>query len=232
VAEYPFTTLTPNLGVSGEGEDRFVVADVPGLIEGAHEGKGLGHRFLRHVLRCRALVMVVDLAAPDPSADLATLRSELEAFDPELVARPSVVVGTKADLVADPFAAAEGLGADVLVVSGKTGDGIGELADRLGILAREAAAEEPERLSHVVLRPGRPRFTIVRDPDGAWRVAGRGVERAVLEADLDDEDQIDRLQTRLRRMGVFRRLAADGARRGDEVRIASQVFEYVPDEET
>ena len=93
IADYPFTTLTPNLGVAGEDADRFVVADIPGLIEGASAGKGLGHRFLRHIVRCRALVLVVDLSAPDPVADLATLRAELEAYDPELADRPSIVVG-------------------------------------------------------------------------------------------------------------------------------------------
>ena len=101
IAAYPFTTLTPNLGVAGGDGDRFVVADVPGLIEGAADGKGLGHRFLRHVVRCRALVLVVDLSAEDPAADLAVLRAELGAYDPALAARPAVVVGTKADLVDD-----------------------------------------------------------------------------------------------------------------------------------
>ena len=100
IADYPFTTLSPNLGVAGE-EERFVVADVPGLVEGAHEGKGLGHRFLRHVSRCRALVLVVDLSAPDPAADLATVRAELEAYDRAMAARPSLVVGTKRDLAPD-----------------------------------------------------------------------------------------------------------------------------------
>jgi len=82
IADYPFTTLTPNLGVAGSDEDRFVVADIPGLVEGAHEGRGLGHRFLRHIIRCRALVLIVDLANEDPAADLMTLRHELAAYDP------------------------------------------------------------------------------------------------------------------------------------------------------
>src|SRR5919197_220206 len=94
IADYPFTTLTPNLGVAGEDE-RFVVADVPGLIEGAHEGRGLGHRFLRHVTRCRALAVVVDLSSADPVADVRAVREELAAYDPEMGARPHVVVGSK-----------------------------------------------------------------------------------------------------------------------------------------
>ncbi|HEX6264657.1 MAG TPA: GTPase ObgE, partial [Actinomycetota bacterium] len=109
IADYPFTTLTPNLGVADAGDDRFVVADIPGLVEGAHEGKGLGHRFLRHITRCRALVLVVDLSSPDAPADLETVRAELRAYDPELAERPSLVVGTKVDLVEDPARAADAI---------------------------------------------------------------------------------------------------------------------------
>jgi GTP-binding protein len=229
IANYPFTTLTPNLGVAGDAADRFVVADVPGLIEGASEGRGLGHRFLRHVVRCRALVLVIDLADADPAADLAVLREELGAYDPELAERPAIVVGTKADLVEDPNLAATGLGPTALIVSAVTGDGLDALLDRLGLLAREAAEAAPEREPHVVLRPGRPRFTITRAEDGRWQVHGRSVERWVLEADLDDDDEVLRLQARLRKDGLDRKLAALGAKPGDEVEIRGRVFEYVPD---
>ena len=124
IADYPFTTLSPNLGVAGE-EERFVVADVPGLVEGAHEGKGLGHRFLRHVSRCRALVLVVDLSAPDPAADLATVRAELEAYDRAMAARPSLVVGTKRDLAPDVDPQAL-LGSGAIAVSAVTGEGVAD----------------------------------------------------------------------------------------------------------
>jgi GTPase len=231
IANYPFTTLTPNLGVAGGDADRFVVADIPGLIEGASEGKGLGHRFLRHIVRCRALVLVVDLSAEDPAADLAILHEELSAYDPELAARPSIVVGTKADLVDDPDAAGAVLGGDALVVSAMTGDGLDELLDRLGLLAASAEDSVPERQTYVVLRPGRPRFTVVREPDGRWRVAGRSVERWVLETDLDDESDAETLAGRLKKEGVERKLASLGARRGDEVAILDRVFEYLPDDE-
>ena len=230
IANYPFTTLTPNLGVAGGDADRFVVADIPGLIEGASQGKGLGHRFLRHIVRCRALVLVVDLAADDPAADLATLQTELAAYDPELAARPSIVVGTKADLVDEPAVAAAGLGADALVVSAMTGEGLDELLERLGLLATRAEESEPDRRTHVVLRPGRPRFTVVREPDGRWRVSGRSVERWVLEADLDDEGDAETLAGRLKKEGVERKLASLGARHGDEVAILDRVFEYLPDD--
>jgi GTP-binding protein len=226
IADYPFTTLTPNLGVAEAGEERFVVADIPGLVEGAHEGKGLGDRFLRHVTRCRALVLVVDLSSADPSGDLETVRSELRAYDPELAERPSILVGAKADLVEDPDAAADAIRA--LPVSGLTGEGMDVLGSQLERLSRRAAAEQPPRAPYVVLRPGRPRFTVSRE-DGGWRVSGRNVERWVRETDLDDERQVTDLQRRLIKEGVERQLTRAGARRGDEIRISDRAFEFLPE---
>ncbi|HWO70204.1 MAG TPA: GTPase ObgE [Actinomycetota bacterium] len=227
IADYPFTTLTPNLGVAGR-EHRFVVADVPGLVEGAHEGRGLGHRFLRHVTRCRALVLVVDLSSPDPARDLATLREELRAYDPALALRPQLVVGTKADLVPDPAAAAAALGPGALVTSAVTGLGLDALAQRLEELVRELPAEARE--PYVVLRPARPRFVVRREGE-RFRVVGPQIERWVAEADLEDPRQVVSLQRRLAREGVERELTRKGARRGDEVVIGDRVFEFIPDEE-
>ncbi len=229
IAPYPFTTLSPNLGVA-EIDGRIVVADVPGLIEGAHEGRGLGHRFLRHVSRCRALVLVVDLSAPDPAADLATVRAELAAYDPDLLARPALVVGTKADLVPDPDAAARQLDPGVVAVSGVTGFGLEELRERLAALAREAERLAEPRQPLVVLRPARKPFEVRREGD-RFRVIGRSVERWVAETDLEDPEQVRRLQRRLLRAGVERELAAAGARRGDEVWIGPHAFEFQPEEE-
>jgi GTP-binding protein len=231
IADYPFTTLTPNLGVAETGEGRAVVADVPGLIEGAHQGRGLGHRFLKHIVRCRALVLVVDLSSADPAADLAVLRTELGSYDQTLVTRPSIVVGTKADLVDDPAAALATLQPDALAVSAITGTGLEELRERVNALASEAAASEPERSTHVVLRPGRPRFAVKRDERGTWHVEGRSVERWVLETDLDDADELAKLQRNLRREGVFRVLEASGVAEGDDVEIRGLVFAFVPDTE-
>jgi GTP-binding protein len=230
IADYPFTTLTPNLGVAGVDAERFVVADVPGLIEGASEGRGLGHRFLRHVLRCRALLLVVDLTAADPAEDLRVLRSELATYDPELAERPAVVVGTKIDLVDAADGPLLPLGPDVIRVSAVTGEGLETLQERLGRLAKEAATNQPERQPYVVLRPGRPRFTVTRSDDGTFHVRGRNVERWVQEADLDDERDVQRLQSRLRKEGVDRKLADMGAQPGDDVEIRGRVFEYVPDD--
>jgi GTP-binding protein len=226
IADYPFTTLHPNLGVAGD-DQRFVVADVPGLVEGAHEGRGLGLAFLRHVSRCRVLVYVVDLSG-DPRADLETVRSEVAAFDPALAERRLLVVGTKVDLVPD-LPDPEEAGVD-LMVSGVTGEGIGRLQARLHDLVEAARDEEPKRSSYVVLRPGRDPFVVKREGD-RFRVTGPRVERWVAEADVEDPRQVRELQRRLVRAGVERRLAEAGARRGDEVVIGRTAFEFVPEEE-
>ena len=127
-------------------------------------------------------------------------------------------------------AARAGLPGDTLVVSAMTGEGLDELLEALGLLVSEAEAAEAGRQPWVVLRPGRPRFTVEREADGRWRVSGRNVERWVLETDLDDAGAVAVLQRRLRKEGVERKLASLGARRGDEVAILDRVFEYLPDE--
>ncbi|MDP9342149.1 MAG: GTPase ObgE [Actinomycetota bacterium] len=236
IADYPFTTLTPNLGVA-EGEQRFVVADIPGLVEGAHEGRGLGHRFLRHVMRCRVLAVVVDLAAEDPVQDTSTLVEELAAYDPSLAERLRVVAATKSDLV-DPSERSERVAAleqfgPAVAVSGLTGEGVDELRNRLEELAArasEAAEAAQDRGPLVVLRPGRERFTVRREGE-RFRVAGRHVERWVAETDFEDPAEVVSLQNRLKREGVERRLAAAGARRGDEVVIGDRAFEFFPEEQ-
>lgn len=226
IADYPFTTLTPNLGVTEAGDERFVVADIPGLVGGAHEGKGLGHRFLRHITRCRALVIVVDLSSQDAPSDLETVRAELRAYDPDLAERPSLVVGTKVDLVEDPARAADTIRG--LPVSAVSGEGLELLATQLEQLSRQGAAQLPPRAPYVVLRPGRARFTISREA-GGWRVVGRNVERWVHETDLDDERALVALQRKLIKEGVERQLAKAGARRGDEIRISDRTFEFLPE---
>jgi len=226
IADYPFTTLSPNLGVAGEDE-RFVVADVPGLVEGASEGRGLGHRFLRHVSRCRALVLVVDLSAPDPSADLEVVRNELGAYDPTLLTRPNLVAGTKADLAPNADVQAV-LGSGAISVSAVTDEGMDRLRERLTALAAEADTTAEDRTSYVVLRPARPRFTVRREGE-RFRVVGRGVERWVSETDLEDPAKVERLQRRLVKEGVERELVSAGARRGDEVVIGDVAFEFIPE---
>jgi GTPase len=226
IAPYPFTTVSPNVGVAEADDRRFVIADVPGLIEGAHGGKGLGLDFLRHVARARVLVYVVDLAG-DPLADLKTVREEVAAFDPDLGTRRSLVVGTKSDLLGDGFAAPSEVH---MVVSGVTGEGVDELSAEVGRLVERARSEEPPSEGYVVIRPARESFAVRRE-GRRFHVSGPRVERWVAETDLDDARGVAELQRRLVRAGVERRLAEAGARRGDEVIIGGTAFEFIPEED-
>jgi GTPase len=230
VAEYPFTTLQPNLGVARVGDVSFVVADIPGLVPGAHLGKGLGHRFLRHIRRAAVLVFLADLTADDrdPAGDVVALKSELEAFDPDLAARPSLVVATKVDAGRARLADVVRRHPDALGISAVTGEGIGELMTRLGEGVEAARRDAPVRsgyIRHVV----RDEPVTVEREDGAWRVRGRRVERAVATTDMRNEEAVARLGRRLISMGVERALDGAGAKRGDEVRIGEVTFEYEPE---
>lgn len=237
VAGYPFTTLTPHLGVAETGDGRFVVADVPGLIEGASEGRGLGLRFLRHLERCALLCFVLDLAAGDPAEMLAALRAELEAYRPGFAARPGLVGGNKIDLpgardaIEPARAAAEAAGLGFAAVSALTGEGIEELSARIGALVTEARAARPA-LSHrlVRIRPESEEVLVERE-DAAWRVRSAGAERLVRRFDLDNPEAVAHVQGRLVEMGVENALARAGARAGDEVRIGEAAFEFIPERE-
>ncbi len=233
IADYPFTTLEPNLGVVRHDDVEFVVADIPGLIEGASEGKGLGHRFLRHIERARALVVLCDLAAADGTSvaeQQKVLLAELGRYQPDLLERPRLVVGSRADLVAEP----DRTGLD-LVISSVTGAGVDELIGRLAELVVETRAAEPEAAdgvqgpAFVLHRPGADAFDVHRDDDGAFAVEGRAAERAVALSDLTDPDALEVAHGRLRRLGVDRALARAGAKAGDTVRIGDLAFDYEPE---
>jgi GTP-binding protein len=170
---------------------------------------------------------VVDLASSDPAADLEVVRTELGAYDPALLSRPTIVVGTKADLAPDVDAQAL-LGGGAIAVSAVTTEGMEPLRERLSALARDAEAVAEDRSAYVVLRPARPRFTVTRE-GGRFRVVGRGVERWVSETDLEDPAKVERLQRRLVKEGVERELVSAGARRGDEVLIGDVAFEFIPE---
>jgi GTP-binding protein len=224
VADYPFTTLEPHLGVVRFQDHEFVLADIPGLIEGAADGRGLGHTFLRHVERARVLVLLLDLASVDgrsPEEQERVLLDELGRYRPELLARPRLVVGSKADV-----ATSELHDPDALTLSAVTRSGLDAFLGRLGTLIDEARTAEPETEPFVVLRPAEEGFTVRRDDDGAWRVSGRSAERVVAMADLTNEEAIDYVQVRLRRMGVERALARAGAHEGDVVRVGPVELEY------
>ena len=222
VADYPFTTLEPHLGVVRLRDHEFVLADIPGLIEGAAEGRGLGHRFLRHIERARVLVVLVDLArldGEDPADQERVLLDELGRYRPELLERPRLVVGSKSDVALFPF--------DGPRISAVTHEGIDEFLGTVGSMVDDARAAEPEPAPFVVLRPVEQGFTVVRDDDGAWRVTGKSAERVVAMADLTSEEAVAYVQDRFRRMGIERALARAGAREGDTVRIGAVELEYV-----
>ena len=241
VADYPFTTLEPVLGVVRAGDHDFVLADVPGLIPGAAAGKGLGHRFLRHVTRSAVLVHVLDLhplePGRDPEADLAALEAELAAYDPELADRPAMVVANKADLpegrarLPEAAAAARRRGLPFFAVSAATGEGIRELLYALGAEVGQARAARPAASAAppatVAADPEVP-ISVTRDGPG-FRVLGDRPERWVAMTDLDNPQAVAYLQRRLRRAGVDDLLAAAGAAPGDEVLFGGAAFEFTPD---
>ncbi len=231
IADYPFTTLVPNLGVARVGEESFVVADIPGLVPGAHEGKGLGHRFLRHVSRAALLVFMIDLTAQDrdPARDVEVLRAELDAFDPELASRPSLIIASKIDAGRDRLDEVARRYPEVIPISAVTGEGIDDLLRELGAGVAESRASIPQPVGyvrHVVL----PDAVRVEREETGWRVRGKRAERAVEVTDMDNEEAVTRLQRRLLTMGVERLLDEAGAHAGDEVRIGGVEFEYEPEE--
>jgi GTP-binding protein len=232
IADYPFTTLQPNLGVVKAGDDSFVVADIPGLVTGAHEGKGLGDRFLRHVKRAAVLVFLVDLAAADrdPSEDVHALRREIESFDAELVKRRFLVVANKVDVGRERVDRVTERFPDAFVISAVTGVGVDALVARLIEAVASVRAKEPTRAGYVryVIKP--ERIEVARE-DSAWRVHASKAERAVAMTDLGNDEAVRRLQRQLISMGVERVLQESGARLGDEVRIGGAAFEFQPEEE-
>jgi GTP-binding protein len=237
IADYPFTTLEPHLGVVRTETREFVVADIPGLIEGASDGRGLGHRFLRHVERARVLMLLVDLAAaaPGPDDQQRVLLEELGRYRPDLLERPRVVVGSRADLAEDWLALLAGSPEVPLVsrldavMSAVTGFGLDAVVGRLGRLVDDARQATPPVPAVVVHRPAPEGISVERSDDGSFVVAGRAASRAVAVNDLDNADALAYVQGRLKRLGVDRALARAGAREGDVVHVGAFTFTYEPD---
>jgi GTP-binding protein len=250
VADYPFTTLEPALGTLETEERQLVIADIPGLIEGASAGAGLGHDFLAHIERTRLLVHVLDLGpldGSDPVVNHATVERELELHNPRLAVLPRVLALSKADLV-DPetreaaraeWAARLGPETPVIVTSSVTRLGLTELAAEL---TRRVPAEAPEEVAragapadsdlaeHRVFRPAARRaYRVVKTGERAYRVTGEGIERLVARYDLENDDALAYLERRLRGIGVIRALQEEGFEPGDEVEIAGIAFDLDPD---
>jgi GTP-binding protein len=249
VADYPFTTLEPALGTLETEDRQLVIADIPGLIEGASAGAGLGHDFLAHIERTRLLVHVLDLApldGSDPEANHTTVERELELHNPRLAVLPRVLVLSKADLV-DPGVREEaragwvgrlGDRVPVIVTSSATRLGLDELTAELTrrVPAAEAPSDEPIQVSddelaeHRVFRPAAPRaYQVAKIGDRVYRVTGRGIERLVARYDLDNADALAYLERRLRGIGVIRALEEEGFEPGDEVEIAGIAFDLDPE---
>jgi GTP-binding protein len=243
VAAYPFTTLEPVLGTL-EGDDRqLVIADIPGLIEGAHEGAGLGHDFLAHVERTRLLVHVLDLApldGSDPVANHGVIENELAEHDARLAELPRILALSKADLVPEEAAAAaaaeweQRLGVPVLITSSATGAGLDVLGRELlrRVPVAEPAAEgagEDEVAAFQVFRPAAGReFEVEKVGDREFRVTGAAVDRLIARHDLDSEEALAHVEHRLRRMGVISALEREGFEPGDDVELGGVVFELDP----
>ncbi|HEY3111381.1 MAG TPA: GTPase ObgE [Chloroflexota bacterium] len=239
IADYPFTTLEPNLGVVDLGygpDEQLVLADVPGLIEGAHMGVGLGHSFLRHVERTRVLIHLLDGTGDDPIQAFDAINAELELFDPALRRKPQVVAVNKVDLpevrarLPDLERALEEHGIAVMPISAATGESVRPLMQRALTLLNEERRRAPETPAPVeqvpVLRPAAlERWEVAPEP-GGYRVTGRRVERAVAMTDLENPEAVEFLQRILERMGVTAALERAGVKPGDTVRFGKHELEW------
>jgi GTP-binding protein len=246
IADYPFTTLVPNLGVVRAGETTFTVADVPGLIEGAAEGRGLGHDFLRHIERCAALLHVIDTANIEPGRnpvdDLDVMEGELQRYGgledrPRLVALNKIDVPDGRDIASFVVDELRERGLEVFEVSAASGEGMKELIFAMARIVQAARAQKPQvEATRIVIRPrsadGVDDFTVTRTGEG-WRVRGDKPERWIRQTDFSNEEAVGFLADRLNRLGVEKRLGELGAVEGDAILIGAEdnsvVFDYRPE---
>lgn len=242
IADYPFTTLTPNLGVVNlEPGMSFVLADIPGLIEGAAEGVGLGHRFLRHVERSRLLLHLVDMSGfgeHEPWEDFATIDKELELYRADLASRRRIIVANKMEMPGAEDKLAEfkrHIGKDrsgedyqIFAISALTGAGLNELMYKVYEILQDTPLPEPakrDEARHTVVT-AEPEFAIEKVEDGLWRVSGDKIEKLVIMTDWQHDDSLRRLQNILSKMGLDEALRKAGAVDGDLVQIADREFDY------
>jgi GTPase len=244
VADYPFTTVEPNLGTVELDDRQLVIADIPGLIEGAAQGAGLGHEFLAHLERCRLLVHLVEVAPSegDSESNYGTVRAELGGYGAGLEDLPEIISLSKVDLlpeeqreslVAEWRARHEQEAADVLGISSATGEGLDQLTRAVfEALPEEAAAPAPSgefEAEHRVYRPGAEEgYDVVPEGDGRFRVTGRGIELLIARHDLENPEALDYLERRLREIGVIAALERAGFEPGDEVVVGDLEFELDP----
>lgn len=248
IADYPFTTLVPNLGVVRVGPDEsFVMADVPGLIEGAHEGAGLGHRFLRHIERTRALIHLVDCSPAtgmDPADEYGIIRRELSSYSPAVAGLPEIIALNKTDIPEARERAQQALeelplrypeigerGCVIRLVSTATGEGVQQLVWDAAKLLRDTP-REPVAAPEGVVRIEGPEapWTIKRGSSGEFVVQGRQPERLVAMTDLENEESLRRLQAKMGRMGILKELRRRGIKDNDTVRVGEFEFDWFDEE--
>jgi GTP-binding protein len=229
IANYPFTTLEPHLGVVRiDDTTEFVMADIPGLIEGASEGKGLGHQFLRHIERARVLCYLIDLVAMDgiePEEQLRILQHEVGNYRPELLTRPSLIVGTKSDS-ANPTDVADW---KHIKMSSITSENVRNVVNMLAQNVGEARQSEPMEEATIIMRPEPEHSWVEQLGENEYRVHGRNAERVVALNDVTTPEALNYIDERLAKLGVPKLLTRAGVVEGDVVWIAQFSFEFVPE---
>jgi GTP-binding protein len=229
IANYPFTTLEPHLGVVRvDAITEFVMADIPGLIEGASEGRGLGHQFLRHIERARVLCYLVDLVALDgiePEEQLRILKYEVGNYRPELLERPSLIIGTKVDSVTDEVVQAWAH----MTMSSITTHNVRQAVSELARLVDNARQTEPDVEATIIMRPEPEHSWVEQLGDNEFRVHGRGAERIVALNDVTTPEALNYIDERLAKLGVPKLLSRAGVAEGDIVWISQFSFEFVPE---
>jgi GTP-binding protein len=229
IANYPFTTLEPHLGVVRiDDTTEFVMADIPGLIEGASEGKGLGHQFLRHIERARVLCYLIDLVAMDgiePEEQLRILQHEVGNYRPELLTRPSLIVGTKSDS-ANPTDVADW---KHIKMSSITSENVRNVVNMLAQSVGEARQSEPVEEATIIMRPEPEHSWVEQLGENEYRVHGRNAERVVALNDVTTPEALNYIDERLAKLGVPKLLTRAGVVEGDVVWIAQFSFEFVPE---
>jgi GTP-binding protein len=233
IADYPFTTLVPNLGVViTKSKDTFIVADIPGLIEGAHKGAGLGHDFLRHIERTRVLLFLLDTAETegrDVLADYGALRHELEKYNNVLLTRPFLVVANKMDIPgsAEKFEKLqEELGEKVLGISAVTGTGIDDLVEKTFALLKSIPEEEIVGEEPVVRRFEEEKPFAINIVNGVFEVSGKRIEKLLVMTNFNSDEGLQRFQWIIEKMGLEEALREKGIKEGDTVKIMDLEFDY------
>ncbi len=240
IAAYHFTTLTPNLGVVKASDGRsFVMADLPGLIEGASEGEGLGDKFLKHIERTKVIAHVIDMSASemrDPYEDYILINKELEAFNEKLMKKPQIIIANKMDLPnakeqLEKFKQKIGKDIEIYEVSAATNQGLQKVVDRLADLVDEVPNnplyDDSQIESHVLYKFKKEEpFTITRDDDGTWAIQGKEVERIFKMTKFSSDEAAYKFAKKLSRMGIDQKLEQLGAEEGDQVRILDFYFDY------